>query len=91
MNAAALPLLRATPATGHFGWDWSSVGRRLRVKRPDKPCEISLDRRSGGNPNCRLTAELFAIAQERLEPRPRESECHGGLIPAFGKAAARGA
>src|SRR5713101_7409 len=28
MNAAALPLLRVMPETGHFGWDWLSGGRR---------------------------------------------------------------
>jgi len=32
MNAAALPLPRVMPGTGHFGWDCLSGGRRLKVK-----------------------------------------------------------
>jgi len=32
MNAAALPVLRVMPGTGHFGWDWLSGGKRWKVK-----------------------------------------------------------
>src|SRR5258708_23042601 len=30
-NAAVSPRPRAMPATGHFGWDWLSGGRRWRI------------------------------------------------------------
>ena len=50
MNAAALPLVRAMPETGHFGWDWLSDGRRWRAKTSAGLSKISPG--PDGSPNC---------------------------------------
>jgi hypothetical protein len=56
MNAAVLPLLRATPETGHFGWDWLNDGRRWNFRAFGRLCETRSVRRPEDNPNRRRQA-----------------------------------